>query len=263
MTDPHKDYTTLPFPAARKVIVDAGRWGSRRHLIHALLEIDVTKACEILREQKTRTGKSPSFTGFLVMCLAQAIQTHPSVQAYKNWKNQLVIFEDVDVVTLIETKVGGVALPHVIRAANRKSFCQINDEIRDIQAKHTRSAQKGGVIDLAPRLPRFMRDIFYWGLHLNPHWYKKMQGTAIITSVGMFGEGGGWGFGFLPFHTLGLTVGGLAAKPGVVDGRIELRQILDLTISFDHDIVDGADAARFVTTLKGLLEQAAGLEEEC
>lgn len=53
------------------------------------------------------------------------------------------------------------------------------------------------------------------------------------------------------------------AKPGVVDGRIEIRQVLDLTISFDHDIVDGADAARFANTLKGLIEQAAGLDEEC
>jgi len=260
MTDLNKGYTTIPFPAARKVIMDAGRWGSRRHLIHALLEIDVTQAREIMQERKERTGKSLSFTGFLVTCLAQAIKTNPSVQAYRNWRNLLVLFEDVDVVTLIETKVGGVALPHVIRAANRKSFCQIHDEIREVQEKPDRSAQGGGLIDMAPRLPAFMRDIFYWALHMNPHWFKKIQGTTLITSVGMFGQGGGWGFGFLPFHTLGLTVGGITAKPGVVGGRIEIRQVLDLTISFDHDIVDGADAARFANTLKGLIETASGLE---
>lgn len=79
MTDPNKDYKTIPFPAARKVIVDAGRWGSRRHLIHALLEIDITQAREIIRERKEPTGRTPSFTGFLVACLAQAIHTHPSV----------------------------------------------------------------------------------------------------------------------------------------------------------------------------------------
>ncbi len=82
------------------------------------------------------------------------------------------------------------------------------------------------------------------------------------NAPGCFGQGGGWGFGFLPFHTLGLTVGGITAKPGVVDGRIEIRQMLDLTISFDHDIVDGADAARFANTLKGLIEKAKGLLEE-
>lgn len=78
----------------------------------------------------------------------------------------------------------------------------------------------------------------------------------------MFGQGGSWGFGFLPFHTLGLTVGGIESTPGVVDGRIEIRQVLDLIISFDHAIVDGADAARFTKALKGLIEQAVGLLEE-
>ncbi len=257
----NQGYQSIPFPAARKVIVDAGRWGSRRHLIHALLEIDVTRPRQLMQDTKARTGKSLSFTGFLVKCLAQAIQTHPSVQAYRNWRNHLIIFEDVDVVTLIETEVGGVALPHVIRAANRKSFCEIHDEIRGVQARPPQSSQKGGLVDLAPRLPAFIRDVFYWALHQNPHWFKKIQGTTIITSVGMFGQGGGWGFGFLPFHTLGLTVGGIADKAGVVDGRIEIRQILDLTISFDHDVVDGADAARFANTLKGLIENAAGLDE--
>jgi hypothetical protein len=143
------------------------------------------------------------------------------------------------------------------------SFIRECDEIREVQERPAHSPQKGGLIDLAPRLPRFMRDIFYWALHMNPHWFKKIEGTTLITSVGMFGQGSGWGFGFLPFHTLGLTVGGIAAKPGVVDGNIEIRQILDLTISFDHDIVDGADAARFANTLKGLIEKASGLEEEC
>jgi pyruvate/2-oxoglutarate dehydrogenase complex dihydrolipoamide acyltransferase (E2) component len=263
MTDSNNSYTSLPFPAGRKVIVDAGRWGSRRHLIHALLEIDVTQARLLMQDHKTRTGKTLSFTGFLVKCLAQAIETHPAVQAYRDWRNHLIIFEDVDVVTLIETQVGGVALPHVIRSANRKSFCQIHDEIRAVQERPPLSPQKGGLVNLAPHLPAFVRDIFYWALHMNPHWFKQIQGTTIITSVGMFGQGGGWGFGFLPFHTLGLTVGGIADKPGVVDGRIEVRQMLDLTISFDHDVVDGADAARFANALKGLIEKAVGLDEQC
>jgi pyruvate/2-oxoglutarate dehydrogenase complex dihydrolipoamide acyltransferase (E2) component len=78
--------------------------------------------------------------------------------------------------------------------------------------------------------------------------------------VGMFGQGSGWGVGFLPLHTLGLTVGGLTEKPGVVAGQIAIREYLDLTISFDHDIVDGAPAARFAQKLKGLIEGGYGLE---
>lgn len=83
----------------------------------------------------------------------------------------------------------------------------------------------------------------------------------MITSVGMFGKGGGWGIGFLPTHTLGLTVGGITQKPGVYDGQIEVREYLNLTLSFDHDIVDGAPATRFTRKLIDLIELATVLEE--
>jgi pyruvate/2-oxoglutarate dehydrogenase complex dihydrolipoamide acyltransferase (E2) component len=76
----------------------------------------------------------------------------------------------------------------------------------------------------------------------------------------MFGKGGGWGLGFLPTHTLGITVGGIAEKPGAVDGQIAIREYLNLTVAFDHDIVDGAPAARFAKKLTGLIEQARLLD---
>jgi len=261
VTNKAKDYQVVPFPAARKVIVDAGRLASRRHVVHGLLEIDVTRPREFIREHKAQTGESLSFTAFIVTCLAQAIETYPAVQAYRNWRNQLVLFDDVDVVTLIETKVGGVALPHIIRAANRKTFREVHDEIRAIQARPARSAQSGGLAAWAPRVPAFVRDLFYWAIRQNPHRLKEIQGTAVVTSVGMFGQGGGWGITFLPYHTLGLTVGGIATKPGVVEGRIEIREYLNLTISLDHDIVDGAPAARFAQHLQELIESGYGLYE--
>lgn len=77
----------------------------------------------------------------------------------------------------------------------------------------------------------------------------------------MFGTGGGWGLGFLPTHTLGLTVGGIVQKPGVHEGQIMVRDYLHLTMTFDHDIVDGAPAARFARQFVTLLEQATLLEE--
>jgi pyruvate/2-oxoglutarate dehydrogenase complex dihydrolipoamide acyltransferase (E2) component len=260
VTDKNKGYQVVPFPTARNVIIDAGRLAIRRHIIYALLELDITRARKIMREHKAQTGESLSFTAFLVTCLAKAIAAHPAVQAYRNWRNQLVIFDDVDVVTIIETEVDHVALPHIIRAANQKTFRQIHDEIRTIQASPKRSAQTGVLFDLGPRLPTFMRNLFYWGVHQNPHWFKDLEGTAMVTSVGMFGRGSGWGLAFLPYHTLGLTVGGIAEKPGVVDGRIEIREVMNLTIAFDHDIVDGAPAARFSQKLKELIESGEGID---
>jgi pyruvate/2-oxoglutarate dehydrogenase complex dihydrolipoamide acyltransferase (E2) component len=255
-----KNFIVEPFPPSRHAIVNAGRIAVRRHISHALIEIDVTKARRFIHEHKAKTGESLSFTAFLIACLAHAIDENKHMHAYRNWRNQLVLFDEVDVSTLIETKVGHVALPHVIRAANRKTFREIHQEIRTVQATPAKSKQKSWLLDMAPYVPALGHEVFYWLLFKNPHWLKQIAGTVIVTSVGMFGKGTGWGFGFLPMHTLGITVGGIAEKPGVVEGRIEIREYLCITVSMDHDIIDGAPAARFVRQLKELVESGYGLE---
>jgi pyruvate/2-oxoglutarate dehydrogenase complex dihydrolipoamide acyltransferase (E2) component len=58
-----------------------------------------------------------------------------------------------------------------------------------------------------------------------------------------------------------LIVGGIARKPAVIEERVEPRDMLDLTVAFDHDVVDGAPAARFVKRLVELIESGYGLEE--
>jgi pyruvate/2-oxoglutarate dehydrogenase complex dihydrolipoamide acyltransferase (E2) component len=253
------DYDILPFPSDRKVIVDAGRLASGRHIIHGLLEVDVTNARELLRNAGSR-GQDLSFTAFLVACFATAIAAVPSVQACRDWRGRLVVFHDVDVATPIEAVADAAAIPHIVRAANRKTWGEISREIRAIQARPESSGQKGGLVALGARAPSLGRRPFYWAIRKNPHWFKQVAGTAIVTSVGMFGRGGGWGIGFLPLHTLGLTVGGISQRPRVHEGQIAIREVLNLTLSFDHDIVDGAPAARFARTFAENIEQPSGFE---
>ena len=62
-------------------------------------------------------------------------------------------------------------------------------------------------------------------------------------------------------YTLGIILGGIAEKPGAFDGRIEIREYLSMTISVDHDIIDGAPAARFSQRLKELIESGYGLSD--
>jgi pyruvate/2-oxoglutarate dehydrogenase complex dihydrolipoamide acyltransferase (E2) component len=254
-------FDILPFPPGREVVVDAGYLGSRRHIIYGLVEVDVTKARELRRLLSAGDKTKISFTAFIVASLSRAIASNPKVQAYRDWRGQLVVFHDVDVVTMIEPEAGAVAIPHIIRNANRRTVHDISDEIRSIQAKPEKSEQSSTLVALAPRVPRFVRLLFFWAVKKNPHWFKRLEGTVVVTSVGMFGRGGGWGIGFLPTHTLGLTVGGISQKPGVHDGRVEVREYLNLTISFDHDIVDGAPAARFTRKLIELIETATVFEE--
>jgi pyruvate/2-oxoglutarate dehydrogenase complex dihydrolipoamide acyltransferase (E2) component len=222
----------------------------------------VTRARDVIRRLKTRNGTDLSFTAFVVASFASAVEAMPQVHAYQDWRGRLVVFHDVDVVTMIEPTPGAVAIPHIIRSANRRSVGDISDEIRSVQADPGRSRQSGGLIALAPRIPRFLRLLFFWALKKNPHWYRRLAGTVVLTSVGMFGKGGGWGISFLPTHNLGLTVGGIVRKPGVHEDEIAIREFLHLTISFDHDVVDGAPAARFARVLNDILETAAVLDEQ-
>ena len=254
------DYDLLPVSRAREIVVDAGYLGVGRHIIYGLAEVDVTQARQLLRAPSPDGGRPLSFTAFIVASLGRAIQAHPQVQAYRDWRGRRVIFHDVDVVTMIEPEPGQVAIPHIIRAANRKTVRQITDEMREIQARPGRSEQHGSLLALGQRAPRFARLLFFRALKLNPHWFRRFEGTVVLTSVGMFARGGMWGITFLPTHTLGLTVGGISAKAGVHEGSIAIREMLNLTLAFDHDLVDGAPAARFGGTLAELIETAAVLE---
>ncbi len=92
----------------------------------------------------------------------------------------------------------------------------------------------------------------------SPQVWKKYRGTVGLTTVGMFGKGSGWGIP-LASHALWITVGGIGEKPGVVDGQIDIREYLSLTLSFDHETIDGAPAARFTQRLIDLIERGYGL----
>ena len=77
----------------------------------------------------------------------------------------------------------------------------------------------------------------------------------------MFGSGTGWGIPFIS-HSICLTVGGVGRKPGLArDGRIEVRDAVCLTISVDHDVVNGAPVARFISRFRDTVESAALLAE--
>ena len=61
------------------------------------------------------------------------------------------------------------------------------------------------------------------------------------------------------YYALCVSVGGITRKPGIVDGRIEPREYLSITATFDHDITDGAPAARFAQELNEYIESGHGL----
>ncbi len=259
MTSNQNAFTVLPYPRNRLLMVDGGRLGLQKHTIHGLVEFDITRAREKIKERRVQTGEALSFSAFFLACLGKAIEADKQVQAYRDWRNRLFIFDDVDVNMLFEVEVEGrkTIRPHIIRSVNQKNVRELTEEIRAFQKGHA-SSQESQFIEWFVRLPGFIRRLFLRYLFKNPQLIKDYYGTVLVTSIGMFGSGGGWGIP-VPNHTLQLTLGGIAEKPGVVEHRIEVRKYLSVTVSFDHDIVDGAPAARFTQRLKELIESGDGL----
>ncbi len=259
-------YQVIDLPPARREtpnLLDMYWW---RHSIYGLLEVDVTIARQFIEKHRARTGERLSFTGYLAFCLAHAVDEDKSVQAYLKGHRQLVVFDDVDVGLAVERQIDGKPTPigHVIRRANHKTFLEIHQEIRLIQTqpvppnKGMRPWLQSG-LSLPWPLSKLFTALLRAAVRLDPTIAVAQAGTVGVTSVGMFGHRGGWGLTPPMQYSLSLAVGGIARKPAVVEGRIEPREMLSLTVAFNHDVVDGAPAARFVQRLADLIECGYGL----
>lgn len=261
----HHDYQVVPYPKLRRALAVTLSSARRKPMIHGLLEVDVTKAREMLEAHKAETGESLSFTAFIITCLAKAVEENTSVQAYRKGSKHLVVFDGVDVATAIEREMAGQKQPiiYIIRDANTKNFRQVHQEIRAAQVNAVEQSWQGlkdfGWLPLLAF--RLFWPVFWWLKSRSPAVQKKYGGTVGVSAVGMFGKGAGWG---IPVndHTVDLTVGGVAETPTLVDGQIVTRLSLCLTLSFNHAIVDGAPAARFTGRLKSLIESGYGLYEQ-
>lgn len=257
-------YKVIPYSKLRRVLAMTLHSAQRKSMVRGLIEVDVSRARAYLREHKANTGESLSFTGFIIACLAHAVDEDKSLHACRKGRKHLVLFDEVDVSTLIEREMAGQKQPivYIIRAANKKTFREIHHEIRKAQVEAVEKSWEGyrdfRFIPLV--LLRLIWPIFWWMLGRYPRVQKKYGGTVCLSAVGMFGRGTGWGIAITE-HPLDLTLGGIAEKPGVVDGQITIREYLSITLSFDHDLIDGAPTARFTQRLKELIESGYGLYE--
>ena len=262
-------YHVVDLPADRRGMPSFNELYWRKHSMYGLLEVDVTVAKQFIEENRAQTGERLSFTGYLAFCLARAVDEDKAVQACMKGRKQLVMFDDVDVGLTVEQQLGEkhILMGHVIRGANHKTYREIHQEIRSVQSNPVPPG--GGMpswFDSALSLPWPLSRLFCALLGMakrrDPTIIASMAGTVGITAVGMFGKGqGGWGIVPLPFP-LGLVVGSIAWKPAVVEGRIEPREILNLTVVFDHDVIDGAPAARFARRFVEFIESGYGLDED-
>jgi pyruvate/2-oxoglutarate dehydrogenase complex dihydrolipoamide acyltransferase (E2) component len=264
-----KQFYEIPYPSSRQLTFDVGQIGLAKHHVRALLEVDVTEARRLIKQNR-HSGRKLSFTAWLIKSIADCVALHPPVAGVNDAKrNKVLVFEDVDLSIVVEKDVNGarVPLPYVIRKADKKTLCAIQDEI-----EAAKSQAVGGEGDYVlgeersalgmkffVKLPGWLRLFLMRVLVLNhPQRVKDMMGTVMITTAGMVGHTRGW---IMPFsmHPLCLAFGSLNEQATVYKGEIQKREILHLTVLIDHDVIDGVPAARFVDDLVKKLQAGFGL----
>lgn len=259
-------YEISDFPKVRIPTLDFLSLGDKSHYVKGLIEFDVTDGRNKIREHEKNTGEKISFTAWLLKCISQAASEFKEVHSMMKGKKKIITFEDVDISITVEKTVNGIKspMPLVIRKVNNKTVKQINVEIRKAQSEEVNEALVLGSHSIKKdvktyvSLPKFIRKLILRRKFKDPIRVKQTMGTIVVTSVGMFSKLYGWPIP-TTVHPLAFGVGGTTKKPGVLDDKVEIREYLAMTVLFNHDVVDGAPATRFISRLGELLEETFGL----
>ena len=257
----NEGYTAEPLTFNRKMVAASASVTRRKNAIHCLAEADITEPRRLIREHFEKTGEKLSFTGYLVTCLARLIKEHHRLNSFIR-RNRLIILEDVTISVLIEREFSGERTPEPvgIQRAQFKTCRQISREIRQAQEK-----SEGSLGSLSKQrwirfIPKFLLRTFIQMADKNLKMAKR-YGKVAVTAVGMFCREPVW---FIPHGTATvlITVGSMEKRTGVIDGRQETREYLCITGSFDHDIVDGAPAAKFMNQLLETIKSGRYLQDD-
>jgi pyruvate/2-oxoglutarate dehydrogenase complex dihydrolipoamide acyltransferase (E2) component len=261
------DYKIERLAFSRRLAMDALSAVERGHFMLALLELDVTEAQEAIRRIQSN-GTRVSLFAFLIRAIATVLAEHSDLNVIR-YGRKIVRFADVDVNVPVELESEEGRFPHqvVIRRANGKTVAEIFGEIEAARRRYRGEGAAGEEDRWARRVaralavfPRFVRVWMVKRLIRDPWTVKRRSGTTLVTSVGKFAAIPGFVVPFAggPRATL-FAVGSVVDKPAARSGHIVIRSFLGLTIAFDHDLVDGAPAARFARRLQALIETADGL----
>jgi len=230
-----------------------------KNSIHCLTEIDIADPRERIKIHFEKTGEKLSLTGYIVSCLADTIKKNPELNSFQKGHRQIIL-DDLTISVFIEREIKGEKVPEPIgiQNAQNKSYFEIKNEIR--AAQKVAGDKLGNLSESAwiRFIPSFLLRAFIRFADKNIKMAKK-YGKVAVTAVGMYSKSAVW---FIPTGTATvlLTIGGINEKVIQRDGTFVACEHLCLTISFDHNIVDGAPAARFIRELSETIRSATLLE---
>jgi pyruvate dehydrogenase E2 component (dihydrolipoamide acetyltransferase) len=224
--------TSVAMSRLRKVIAERAVASMQQTAqLTTVVEVDVTETAEFRNAVKdqfvAQTGTKLSFLPFFVKAAAEALQVFPIINAVVDGEN--IVYPATENISIAVDTERGLLTP-VLRSAGSLNIAQIAASIADL-AERTRTNQLG------------------------PD--ELAGGTFTVTNTGSRGALFDTPVVFLPQVAI-LGTGTVQKKPVVVthngDDSIAIRQTVFLALSYDHRIVDGADAARFLTMVKNRLE---------
>jgi pyruvate dehydrogenase E2 component (dihydrolipoamide acetyltransferase) len=226
----------VPLTGPRKIIAERMAYSaSTAPHITLTLSVDMSEASRLrsrlLDPIEERTEQRLSFTAILVRAVASTLPRHPYLNASLDG-DQIVLWKDVHVGIATSISAGGAAdiednlIVPVIREAQSKDLEQIVAELGDLVER--------------ARARRLARS-------------EMTGGTFTISNLGMFDIESFTAI-INPPESAILAVGKIVDSPVGLQGQIELRPRMRLTLSADHRVVDGAAGARFLADLKAVLE---------
>lgn len=241
-------FTSQPLSLLRKAVIASASVTRQKNAIHALTETDVSVPRQQIRDHASRTGIRISFTAYLARCLAVTIQRHPGLNAFIAG-GRLIFPDQITISVLVERELNGERYPEplVIHDCGALPVDSIHTRIRN--AQQTPPSRLGALSGNRwfRLIPGFLMKAM---IRLADRSVKMglRYGKLAITSVGMHCQSPVW---FIPHGsaTVLLTVGSMINRVVETDSGYETREHLCLTVSFDHDVVDGAPAARFMQDL--------------
>ena len=199
----HSGYRVEPFGGNRQMVAASAAVGREQHTIHLMTEVDITEPRRRIAEHRERTGERMSFTGYVVTCLARTLDEFPRFNAFRKG-SRLIVLDDLTISVLFEREIDGEPIPEPvgIQAANRKTYRQINDELR--AAQHRVEPRLGAATGTSwvRFIPSFLLRTFIRLASRNIGMQKRF-GVVGVTAVGMFGAGPMW---LIPLTSATVTV---------------------------------------------------------
>ncbi len=246
-------YKEKPWHSYRDGIVDFLNLRKSGNPAHASFEVDFTRATNIISERRKQGDKSNSTIAYLLWSFAQSVKQHPNMQGIKKNK-KIILFDDVDIAMMFEKELPDgekVPVPYIFRAMQNKSYTDICKELVNVKNKDISEFNRKKKSTLFKGLPGFMRVFILKSIIKDPLKRKTALGTVAYSTLG---------FSIRNRKFWPVPIGPYPCAIGSGSTYTEGEKIKwCLTISFDHDMNDGAPVVRFGQTFINLMESGEGL----